>query len=278
MRTPLLHEKTERTLTQLWQSNAHGLLLTGQEGVGLATIAKYYAEQSDAMTLWLRPEKDDAIDYEKGSIAIAAIRDLYELIKTKNGKKQRVIIIDAAERMAEPAQNAFLKLLEEPPEGVRFVLLTHTPETILPTIRSRTQLVEVLPITRQQSEAHLDTLKVMDATKRTQLLFIADGLPAELARLSADEDTFAARAAIVRDARTLISGTPYERLKIAQSYKDSRQKALQLIDDALKQLRRTIEQSGDANLLERMPQLVAAYDAIKQNGNVRLQLAATIVV
>lgn len=274
---PLLHEKSEAIAEKLWQSNAHGILMHGPNGIGLPVIAEYFAKQQGGLVLWVRPQKDDVVDYEKGTISIAQIRELYVLLKTVD-PNDRTVIIDCAEKMLIPAQNAFLKLLEEPANRIRFVLLTHTPETLLPTIRSRVQTVEMLPVSRKQSEQLLDTVNVQDPTKRAQLLFIADGLPVELKRLAEDEAYFSERVVIVRDARTFISGNHYERLKIAHAYKDSRKKALQLIDDSLKQLRQTVAKTGDVEVASRIPKLISAYDAIVQNGNVRVQLAATLVV
>lgn len=51
----------------------------------------------------------------------------------------KVWILDPADRMQEPAANAFLKTLEEPPGAALFVLVTTTPSALLPTIRSRCQ-------------------------------------------------------------------------------------------------------------------------------------------
>lgn len=265
-----VHAKTADAATALLQSGAHGMLLYGPDGVGLENIAHSLTKKSQAVVLTVSPN-------EKNTITIEVIRELYVTLKTidQNG---RIVIIEHAECMLEPAQNAFLKLLEEPPAGVRFLLLTHTPETLLPTIRSRVQGVEVVPITRIQSEAFLDSLGVVDATKRAQLLFIAEGLPAELTRLIENEDIFEQRARTVRDARLFISGSAYERLKIAHAYKDSREGALLLLSDSMKQLSATIAKTGDISLVKRLDAFLEVYRAIKQNGAVRIQLAATIMV
>lgn len=276
MKALLLNNHTGVSIRSVLAGSAQSILLHGPYGVGLATIAAEF-DKSPSTTLWLRPEKEGVIDYEKGSITIAQIRELYETLRSVGGRGQDVII-DHAERMAEPAQNAFLKLLEEPPAGVRFILLAHDIDLLLPTIRSRVQAVEVRPISPSQSEDLLDTLNIIDPTKRAQLLFMASGLPAEITRLIKDDEYFTKRAAIVRDARQFISGTQYERLKVAHAYKDSRSKALQLVQDAIVQLRRSFEQTGDADLLERAKRLVEIYDTITRNGNVRLQLAAALVV
>jgi DNA polymerase-3 subunit delta' len=179
--------------------------------------------------------------------------------------------------MAPAAQNAFLKLLEEPTEGTRFLILTHQPELMLPTVMSRSQQIDLRPITPAQSNELLDMLKVTDATKRAQLLFIAEGLPAELTRLVQDEATFTSRATLVKDARGLVTGSAYERLLLAKKYKDSRADALTLIEDALKLLKRTIATNGDAASLRMMTRFEVIHKRLSEQGNVRLQLSATVL-
>lgn len=58
-----------------------------------------------------------------------------------NEAKAKVYIIDEAETMNEQAQNAALKILEEPPVGVHFILCTDNPEKLLVTVRSRCTLI-----------------------------------------------------------------------------------------------------------------------------------------
>ena len=53
----------------------------------------------------------------------------------------RVVIIDPADDMEAGAANALLKSLEEPPQGTYFVLISHRPAKLLPTIRSRCRTV-----------------------------------------------------------------------------------------------------------------------------------------
>lgn len=272
-----VNQKTEALLSAAWEGEAHGLLFVGQKGVGCATVLSDALQRSDATILWVRPEKDDVVDEERGSIGIAQIRALNTTLRSVD-TRGRVVVIDHAEKMAEPAQNAFLKLLEEPPAHVRFVLIAHNDQRLLPTIRSRVQRIDFLPISGEQSERLLDELGVIDPTKRAQLLFIAKGLPAELSRLAVDDELFMQRASIVRDARTFISAPAFERLKVAHSYKDSRERALLLLSDSLKQLKGAAVQSGANTALLRADSLMHAYDVILQNGNVRLQLAAVAVI
>ena len=58
-----------------------------------------------------------------------------------NEASGKVYIIEEAETMNENAQNVALKLFEEPPDGVRFILCTTNPEKLLTTVRSRCALI-----------------------------------------------------------------------------------------------------------------------------------------
>ncbi|MFW6348387.1 MAG: ATP-binding protein [Cyclonatronaceae bacterium] len=84
-----------------------------------------------------------AIDYYKEHIQNAAF------FKRNEGFR-KVIIISEIERMRKEAANAFLKMLEEPPEGVMFILTTDNANMLLPTIISRCQLVRTRPFTEEE--------------------------------------------------------------------------------------------------------------------------------
>ncbi len=264
---------TREHLSQYASDLPGALLITGEEGIGLTAAAKYIAQSSKSVIYTVLPEKDDKVDIEKGSITIDSIRRLYSLTKTIE-PKGRVVMIDYAERMAKPAQNAFLKLLEEPGEGTHFILLTHQPGLLLPTILSRAQRLDMRSITKEQSLDLLDALKVRDERQEAQLLFIAAGLPAELTRLVTDASYFEKRIEIIKDAREFIIGTAYARLLLAKKYKDDRSKALILLSDAMKQVQRTLADGGAATSIDTLSQLQEAYERIKANGNIRLQLAS----
>lgn len=273
----VVHPESKHLLDAVVRDAPHALLLSGPVGIGLSSVARELTSHSTAELLTVLPEKNEQVDLEKGVITVESIRRLYDVTRSiaPNG---RTVIIDYAERMAPASQNAFLKLLEEPIEGTQFILLTHQPEILLPTIVSRTRRIDLRPITKKQSEELLDTLKVHDSTLRTQLLFIAEGLPAELCRLAENDELFTARAGIVKDARSLVTGTPYEKLLIAKKYKDTRPDALILLEDAMKLLRRTIAQNGDATSLKALSRYEAIHKRVTEQGNVRLQLSSTVMV
>ncbi len=84
-------------------------------------------------------------DGEK-AVPIGDIRDLIkETAWIPTEGERSVFIVSAAEKMQAPAQNALLKVFEEPPKGVVIFLLANSGRGLLPTIRSRGQTVRVSP-------------------------------------------------------------------------------------------------------------------------------------
>lgn len=101
-------------------------------------------------------------------IKISAIRELFQLIISKpNEAKMRAIIIENAETMNEQAQNAFLKMLEEPPSNTFFILITENINSMLATIVSRCRNIWFKPIETNNFEAvSADKENNIDCTKR----------------------------------------------------------------------------------------------------------------
>lgn len=272
----LLHPTTQARIELLTKDLPQAILLTGLDGVGVSSIADYIAESVGSVILKVVPEKNDKIDIEKGTISVESIRRLYSQTRTIQTGKM-VIVIDYAERMAATAQNAFLKLLEEPGKNIHFILATHTPSTLLPTVLSRTQRIDVQPITLEQSNELLDLLKVSSTQKRTQILYVAEGLPAEISRLATDSIYFESKVTIVRDARDLLQASLYKKLLIANKYKDDKNNALLLIKTAENIIKKNIYEKPTQRVIKQVDVLLSAYQHIQANGNIRLNLARLVV-
>ncbi len=89
-----------------------------------------------------RPDRIEDIPESELS-QIVSVQQVRELIARMPFRPHeggtRWVIVREAERLRQEAANAFLKTLEEPPAATHFVLLTHRPSMLLPTIRSRCQ-------------------------------------------------------------------------------------------------------------------------------------------
>lgn len=271
----ILNRATQKLAEAFITSKPHALLISGKHGVGVSSLAHTIAKQWSSTVITVLPEKDDAVDLDKGTISVQLIRRLYE--QTRTTISGRVIIIDYAERMAPTAQNAFLKLLEEPGTGTSFILASHETTKLLPTIHSRVQHLHMSMISTEQSTQLLDSLGVTEATKRTQLLYMAAGLPAELTRLASDDAYFSQCAQIVRDARDILQGSTYAKLVLAHKYKDKRSDSLKLLDIAITMLRQTLSNQPQQAVAKKLDQLLDTYERIASNGNIRLQLAKAML-
>lgn len=246
------------------------LLISGVRGVGLHTIARHIAVKHGE-TMTVSPTlltKTSTVP----QISIERIRELYEQARTR-AAKGRVIIIDDADTMTIPAQNAFLKLLEEPNQSTRFILTSHHPEALLPTIRSRLETCHVVPISKEQTAALIDSYPITSAQKRAQLLFIAEGLPAELTRLIADEGLFRAKASLVGTAKQLLETTSYQRSVILSKEKFTRQSADQLADQLITLLSRA---PSPASIVQ-IERLLEARENLAHGGIVKLQLLTAML-
>lgn len=94
---------------------------------------------------------------DKKNILVDQIRELLKDAYKKpfeNGKK--VYIVAYGDEMNEQAQNAFLKLLEEPPEYAVFVILAENTESLLLTVRSRCETIKFPPVPREKIKEILE--------------------------------------------------------------------------------------------------------------------------
>jgi len=248
------------------------LLLTGPEGVGKRTLAIEVArgllcdngpgEPCGACRTCTRTARaihpdlmivtpETATGFlARETIKIDHIRDaMREIAGLPFEARARVVVIDEAHTMTEQAMNALLKSLEEPPATSHLVLVTASPQALLPTIRSRCQTLRLGPLPSSVLEAHLQTrhgLSQAEARLRAALsngslgaalAFEAEGYRAlrdeilamlekaagagPLARLAwaeklADEDTampaLTALRSLLRDAAAARAGAPADRL------------------------------------------------------------------
>ena len=121
---------------QIKNSNlSHAYLFSGPRGVGKTSLARIIAT-----TIGCDPVFDiteiDAASHNKVD-DVRELNDSVNFIASSPGKK-RVFILDEVHMLSNPASNAFLKTLEEPPDHVIFILATTEPDRVIETIRSRT--------------------------------------------------------------------------------------------------------------------------------------------
>ena len=179
------HDKAEADFLSAFTTGRmhHGWLITGPRGVGKATLAwrlaRFLLATPDADGgLFGAPEPPTTLDIPEDDPTARRIRALAEprlflLRRAWDEDKKRLktvitvdevrrmksffalsaadggrraAIIDDADEMNSNAANALLKLLEEPPAGATFFLISHQPFRLLPTIRSRCRELRLTPL------------------------------------------------------------------------------------------------------------------------------------
>src|SRR5690606_32790321 len=133
----------------------HAYLLEGPRGAGKRALADRYAMAANCTSetkahpcgscptcrqiaagthpdvLVLVPDTERAAR----TIPIEAVREVIrQTTYHRYNARRRMVIVDPVEAMQEPAANALLKTLEEPPQGTGFLLVSHNPAALLPTI------------------------------------------------------------------------------------------------------------------------------------------------
>jgi DNA polymerase III subunit delta' len=123
-----------------------------------------------------------------------------EIIKTLSLKpfesSYKVMIIWQPEFMHPSAANGILKILEEPPPNTFFFLVSNAVERLLPTILSRTQMVQVPQLPDEDLDTYLKEKHGVEDSRRQEILQLADGdLNAAIKLISSEEDHFQDRFA-----------------------------------------------------------------------------------
>ena len=121
----------------------HSVIITGgtdQSRVGEALkIRQKYIHHSS-----LQNDPDTHILDEEKKIGIDTVRHLQIWLQKKPYQAlKKIVLVKKAENLTVPAQNAFLKILEEPPKNSIIILIIQNTNLLLPTITSRCQIVRL---------------------------------------------------------------------------------------------------------------------------------------
>jgi DNA polymerase III subunit gamma/tau len=134
----------------------HAYLFSGSKGIGKTTLARIFANQLNETEK--TPEASiDIIEMDAASnTGIDDIRQLIESAKTPPLiGTHKIYIIDEVHMLSKSAMNALLKILEEPPKYIIFLLATTNPEKLLPTVLSRLTKLNLAAHTQSDIEKRL---------------------------------------------------------------------------------------------------------------------------
>ena len=177
MTLPLGHDGQAATLLAAAASGRmhHGWILAGPKGIGKGSFARALAMrlladaagpkvEGDGLAVpqdhpvrrlieaSAHPDYADLAPLEKDGVAarnisVDQVRGLGRLLQSAPSlSTRRIVVIDAADDLERGAANALLKTLEEPPADMIFLLVSHAPGRLLPTIRSRCRTLRFDPL------------------------------------------------------------------------------------------------------------------------------------
>ncbi|MEL7197153.1 MAG: DNA polymerase III subunit delta' [Pseudomonadota bacterium] len=176
----------------------HGWIFAGKSGLGKFDFARKAARELVAQVGIPQPDGDhpdiveltygakndkearaqaDGKPFERArSIRVDQIRQMQRRLTTRPTLgDRRIIIIHPADDMERNAANALLKSLEEPPQGTFFILVTHRPSRLLPTIRSRCRMVRFPIISSSNMRAMLEIQGTADPASIDAAIAAAEG-------------------------------------------------------------------------------------------------------
>ena len=261
-----------RSLGESIEKNAlsHALLIEGDAGSGKRTLAKEIAksllcEERENPSLPLPcctcracylVENGLATDLhvisrgERATLGVDAVREMIgDTSMSSTEFDHKIYIFEEAHTMTPGAQNALLKIMEEPPDGVQLILLTESIDSMLTTVRSRARLLRMQRFTPAEIKAYMRTnaeeLIRHYATKEDELdalLLLAGGNIGEAMRLLAAETSASVKKERSETLAVLdaLAGKSYaalaSSLAVFPQKRDELKDALLLIHRALRDL------------------------------------------
>lgn len=239
------HDEAARAFLEAWQGGRlhHAWLLAGPQGMGkgafAARVARFlvtHGRGGEGRTVSL----DDAGDPAAGKLVEAGNHpEIIHLTRQAKDKSKdlarnitidqvrgvirrlhlslslgewRVIIVDAVDDLETDGANALLKTLEEPPARTLFLLVSHSPGRLLPTIRSRCRLLRFQPVEHDVMAAWLHEQRpILDMAEVRAIAGAAGGVPGKALALI-DSDVAAMEKKLLAIAT---SGDPGNRLREA---------------------------------------------------------------
>lgn len=168
------NDKLIKELTEAVETNTlpHAIILDGAKGTGKQTLAKIIAQSFVCTSLEQRPcgkcpacikamhlSHPDifiANGNNTGELTVDAVRNIRtDAYIMPNEAPVKVYLLLNCDKMLAPAQNAFLKVLEEPPANVAFIMTVTSANKLLQTVRSRSRLYTLYPASPEEAAEYV---------------------------------------------------------------------------------------------------------------------------
>jgi DNA polymerase III delta prime subunit len=276
----LLHDTTRQAVSRLLAKRVHAIVLTGPAGSGKSTLAGAIARDVLGKASLDREPYYRRYAPVDNTVTIEQMRDAQKFLALKTtgtGATRRVIVIERADTMAAEAQNAILKTLEEPPLDTMILLTASQPEKLLPTIRSRAQLVHITPPGQPVAEEYFGA-KGFTGPAVTKAYVLSAGMVGLMQAILENEHD----NPLVQDiqaAKSLLQKTVFERLTVVDELSKQRERVTGLLtalkricQGALEQAAQKQQTASVTSWHHRLQQTAEAEERFAKNANTKLLL------
>ncbi len=225
------HQTTKEQLKNIVNTRkiSHAYIFDGPEGIGKKMMAHAFASSivcdsfqtepcgkckhcqlsfgnshPDIISMDLTVDKNGEI---RESISVEAVRDLKKDVYIKPFFADRKIyIIEDAQKMTAEAQNALLKVFEEPPQFATFILLTNGLSKILPTILSRGVIIKFQPLAKEELK-YFAAQRDLQVPNMDLLVSLSGGRAARFLELAEQEYLIEVRNEALKAFAALVNGS-----------------------------------------------------------------------
>lgn len=212
---------------------------------------------------------------EKQKIGIEAVHELQHGLQygQYEAASQRVVIVDGADRLTLPAQNALLKTLEEPPRGTSILLTSPSPAALLPTVVSRCSLLYLPPVPDESISALISAAyPLVDAVV---VVTLSHGAPGRALAYAANPDQVVADQVVAQEVESLLqTGSLFERLQVAARMVAASDQRDRYLEELVTQVRTGARSAGGSVALDAVERLV---QRIRANVNPKTAFEALAV-
>lgn len=268
----------------------HSVLLVGEAGCGTGFAARclaadyLYPGGGPHAEAVLRGQDTECVTVRgegaSGQITVKRVREAREEIQHSalSDARGRVLFLYGAQNLNASSANALLKILEEPPQGVLFLLTASSAAHVLPTIRSRCSVYTVTPVPPEECAARLRAAEpAMSREEAAELSFLYEGHIGTCLRARRDPAARTALESAKKLCRYAAQGDTYRVLSLLTGVEKDREAAAALLWQATYLGSAALRRSGfDGMRPEVAARVIRAADSAREamaaNGNLRLLL------
>ena len=253
--TPLLHNTTAKQLQEMQDAEARAILIIGGEVGNQEEVAAWMTES----------QADAAATLVYSSPTVDEIRSINQHARTA-GSTRRSVVIYKIDQAKHEAQNALLKLLEEPTQDLVYILTASTIEPILPTVVSRCAQVW---LKKPDIDGYIKRFEAHSPSTQSVAHKTTGGNVKGMQAYLAGEN------AIMTEAKSLVSAAAYTRLSKVNDLAKDRDHATALVL-ALQRIYHFLLTKQiakpDPQMASRLEACCLAHDRLLMNSNTKLVL------